>query len=294
MASLIEELVNEITFYTPEATPDQIKDYLIHLMENEILPDALKNASLPYRPSPVEMFRMKQWLKRVGKRRKPLEEQKLETWRMVEQFESVKYAFGGYPVDISDLRFRKVDYLDGTNVLRGRQPFQGTFLRRRPLRGDGLPIIEPNNVKRRIEELEKVRPYNPYIEREERKPGFSFDHMVKHKILTDTIFSHIVSTIESAAKIFALSKSIQADYLLSFRRDSEIPEWKKYILTVNVPKLDFDAKMKLWDEFDAFIRKRIRERLLYAPKQEAKKLKELNKTLFTRVELEVEPVAGSL
>jgi hypothetical protein len=294
MPSLIEEVVNEITLYTPEATSDQIANYLIQLMEKEILPEALRRVSLPRRPSPLEELRIKHWLRRVRKRRRAIEEQRLEIWRVVEQFESVRHAINGFPVDISDFRPRELGFHDGTNVFRERRLFQGTLSRRGLLRGDGFPIIESMDVKKRIEELGKVLPYNPYKEKEERKPRFYFDRIVQHKILADTLFSRNVSFIESAAKLFALSKTLQADFFLSFRRDSEIPEWKKYILTINVPGIDFDTKMKLWDEFDAFIRERIRERLLHAPKEEAKKLKKLNKTLFTRVELGAGHVAGSL
>jgi hypothetical protein len=294
MSSLIEDIVNEITLYTPEATSDQIANYLIQLMENEILPEALRRVSLPRVPTPLEELRIKHWLRRVRKRRRRIEEQKLAMWRVVEQFESVRHAINGFPVDISDFRRRELDLRDGTDIFEERRLFQGTVSRRGLLRGDGFPIIESRDVKKRIEELGKVLPYNPYREMEERKPGFYFDRMVQDEILADTLFSRNVSFIESAAKLFALSKTLQADFLLSFRRDSEIPEWKKYILTINVPGIDFDAKMNLWDEFDAFIRERIRERLLHAPKQEAKKLKKLNNTLFTRVELGAEHVVGSL
>jgi hypothetical protein len=74
----------------------------------------------------------------------------------------------------------------------------------------------------------------------------------------------------------------------------EIPEWKKYILIVNVAGLDFENKMKMWDEFDAFIRERIKERLLHAPEQEAKELRKLDKVLFTRFELGEETLASVL
>ena len=294
MTSLIKEVVDEIILYAPEATSDEIGSYLIQLMEKEILPEALRRVSLPLRPSPVEELRIKQWLKRVGKRRRTIEEQRLKSWRVVEQFESIRHAVNGFTVDNCDLGRRELGFRDGTSIFDEGRPFQGTVTRKGLLRGDGFPIIESRDVKKRIDELEKVIPYSPYIEEEEKKLRFRFDDVVQHKILTDRLFSRNVSFIESVAKRFALTKTLQADYFLSFRRDSEIPEWKKYILTINVPRIDFDAKMNLWDEFDAFIRETIRKRLLQTPKQEARSLQKLNKTLFTRVDLGAGPAADSL
>jgi len=294
MTSMMEELVNQIAFNVPEATAEQISDYLVQLMEKEILPQALRNATLPSRPSPLEEFRLRQWLKRVGKKRRPLEEKKLKSWHIIEQFELLKHAVNGHPLDISDLKRRELDYFDGTSVFKGMSPLHGTLLRRKPLRGDGIPVVEPGDVKKRIEKLEKVRPYSPFKEREEIESRFYFDRFVHDRISANQLFSRTVSTIESAAKLFALSKSIQANYFLSFRKDLEIPEWKKYILTMNVGGLDFEKKMKMWDEFDAFIRERIKERLLHAPEEEAEELKKLDKVLFTRFELGEETLAPVL
>ena len=288
MSSLIEEIVAEVRLSSPEASPKEVSEALVRFIERDVLPEALRKMRMPEPVSPVRRWREEMMLKRLKKkRREAARARREESKQLLLDFEYIKHKLSRIYVDTGSLAF---DFFsrDIANPLRRRTILVGTVptMERLFLKKDGIPTIEPEEVRNKKEELSRLMPYTPILKEEEKEPQiFMIDEIVQNKITSDSIFAENFGIIEKIARTFSATSGFKMGFFASFRADVEIPEWKKIIINVRVDGLDFDQKMELWDRFDAEIRKTIMERMKTATGLEKEKLEEMNRMFFTNFEL---------
>ncbi len=71
---------------------------------------------------------------------------------------------------------------------------------------------------------------------------------------------------------------------MSEQSDLELPTWKRFVLQISISAKDFDERLRLWDELDKAVRKRISELAEEYPDERAK-IFEFEKLLFLRLEM---------
>lgn len=288
MSSLLEEIVAEVKLNNPQASAEEVSEAMVRFIEQDILPAALRKMRTPEPISPLQRWREKEMLKRVKKKRREAARIRMEESRqLLLEFEYVKHKLVRIHMDTSSLA-PDLFHRDIADSLRRRTISVGTIPTTENLflKKDGIPSIEPEPVRNKREELSKLMPYTPVPRKEVKEPQiFLIDEIVQEKITSDPIFAENLGVIERVARTYATVSPFKMDFFVYFRTDVEIPDWEKTILSVQVSELDFDKKMKLWDEFDAVIRKEIQQRIKIASRLEKERLEEMNRTLFTRIEL---------
>jgi len=288
MSSLLEEIVTEIKLDNPDASAEEVSQAVVKFMEQNALPEALRKMRMPEPISPLQRWRERERLKRVKKkRREALRIRMEESRQLLLEFECIKHQLVRTDIDASSLGFGLL-YGDLTNPFARRTISVGTIptMERLFLKKDGIPIVESEEARKRKEELSKLWLYSPILKEKEEEPiVFHIDALVQNKIMSDPFFAENLGIIEKVARTFAAGTPFKMNFFVSFRTDVEIPKWQKTILSVQVADLDFDQKMKLWDEFDAKIRKEMHQRIEIATGSEKEKLEEMNKTFFTNLQL---------
>lgn len=279
MSSLFTEIVSELRRNNPDASPEELSESLIEVMEREILPNAIKNMRLPSPPSSLQVRLEELRLRRVKKKfRKPSSLKKRE--RLIREFEYVKYQFNGGRAD-SPFFAPEISLTDLDNPKRllfelsNNPSVQEVFLKK-----DGISIES-------IPKERTVIPYTKLVKEKEKVkfPKFVITQEIQNKIVSDSLFRDIFRAIEITVKGFVTTYPSKIDLTASLHTDLEIPEWKKVVLGINAPGVDFDQKMTLWDIIDAKIREAIAEIMQHAGPSERRSIEDINRNLFTRMEL---------
>lgn len=288
MSSLLEEIVAEVRLSSPEASPEEVSEAVVRFIEREVLPEALRKMRMPEPVSPARKWREEMMLRRMKKKhREAVRARREESEQLLLHFDYLKHKLSRIHIDSGSL-VRDFFSRDIDDPLRERTISVDTVpaMKRLFLKKDGIPSIEPEEVRNKKEEFSRLMPYTPVPKEEEKEPQiFLIDEIVQNKITSDPIFAENFGLIEKVARTFSATSDFKMGFFASFRADVEIPEWEKIIINVRVDGLDFDQKMELWDRFDAEVRKTIQERMKTATGLEKEKLEEMNRMFFTNFEL---------
>jgi len=285
MVTLIERMTREITSSVPDATPGMISQYLIKVIEQEVLPESFENAHLPKRLSRAQSVQRRFLVKRAKARARRKYQRQIQKSEVVKEFEDIRNYFRSIVNSDNTIGWRKFDLPDNSTGFRNISAIGATYPFTNFIFGDGEPEVKTIKEVQSSKELLQVVPYNVFSNKE-KAISFIFDRPIYDLISSNYAFSKRVGIIESASRLFVTSKDLQASMMLSLRKDIETPKLEKFILTMNVPKLDFDKKMDLWDDFDHFIRLQIQERIRHLNAEEKEKFQDFNERLFTNFPLE--------
>jgi hypothetical protein len=285
MVTLIEQMTKEITSSVPDATPDMVSQYLINVIEQEVLPVSFENAHFPKQLSRVESVKKRFLAKRAKVRVRRKYQSQIQKSEVVKEFEDIRNYFRSIVNSDNTMGWRKFDVSDNSTGFRNISAIGATYPFTNFVFGDGISQVKTIREVQSSKELQQVVPYNVFSNKE-KAISFIFDRPIYDLISSDYNFSKRVGIIESASRLFVLSKDLQASMMLSLRKDIETPKLEKFILTMNLPKLDFDKKMDLWDDFDHFVRQQIQEKIRHSNAEEKEKLQDFNERLFTNFPLE--------
>jgi len=97
---------------------------------------------------------------------------------------------------------------------------------------------------------------------------------------SDPCFASFIKGIEVGVAEASRLIDTKMSFKLEYKRDWQYPEWMKLKLIVKLPEIDFNLKMRIWDQLDDIIRSKIR--LQIANEHE---FSELDKNFFISVEL---------
>jgi len=102
--------------------------------------------------------------------------------------------------------------------------------------------------------------------------------------LSDPLMERISGALEDSLRRFTNGTPFAWNLEMSTESDIELPAWKRFVLRIRVSAEDFDEKLKLWDELDAQIRKKLAELAKETP-TEAQRIAEFDKLLYLRMDL---------
>jgi len=286
MSTVLEAIVTEIKAKNPQASAEEVSNAVVRLMERDILPVAFRQMRMPEPISSAQQLRQKIFLQRVKlKRRRAIQTRIEKSKQLASEFEYVKRELRRIDVD-TNFATPTAFYGDATNQLWRGTTSISSVIRDIFLKKDGFPIDERKEVREKKRELSRLFQLSTPMPKEIGEPEiFLIDKTVQVAVMFDPLFAKNLSIIEKTARAFALESRLEISFSVSQRRDIEIPEWRKLILDIHTKGLDFDQKMKLWDELDAKIRKEIQEKIETSQGTEKEKLEELKKTFFTHFDL---------
>ena len=285
MVTLIEQMAKEINSNSPNATSDMISRYLINLFEQEVIPASFENVHLPRQLSRAENIKTRFLIKRARARIRKKYQNQIKRNEVIKEFEGVKNYFKSFVASDNTIGLRNSEILDNSTGLRNISLIGASYPFVNATFGDGDPTGRSKKEIYSSKELQQMVPYNVF-QSKEKAVSFIFDRKTYDLISRDHVFSKKVGIVESASRLFVLSKGIEASMLFSLQMDIETPNLEKFILTIRVPNLDFDKKMEFWDELDYFIRKQIQDRIRLSNSEEKEELRDFNKNLFTDFPLE--------
>jgi len=282
MASPLNEIVSELSRLNPDASSDEICSSVIGQIET-VLTEVLKTIKLPSLPSPAQI-RVEEWkLGRRGKRSKALrgESSLKRKTTLIQQFEYVKQQLNGHEVDTS-LVEPTITYGDLDTVPRLiLHPTSGSAEMERDGTSSGWPALLPGGFK------EPLRMHTALLQeqREELLPRIPLDAEIHNRISTDFLFADVLKAIEVKIRSFVHSHPLKMSFTVSSLRDIEVPEWRKIILGVNAPDMDFDQKMVIWEKVDAEVRQALHEVEQRVNGSDKDKIQAINRNLFIRMKL---------
>jgi hypothetical protein len=278
--SLFIEIVSGLHKNAPDASPEDLANILIKVIEKDILPIAIKNMNLPSPPSPLEIKREQLYLKRAPKRSRNLPTLK-EKEKLIREFEDIKHYLNGRDADNPSF----VPDFSVTDFDTPKIPFDLTFK-------SSIQVPSPKTDGLSRESILEELTVSPYIKpaKEKKEKGnevtkFIIANEIQNRIVSDSLFKDVFRVIEIAIKDFITTCPFEMDFTAYFREDIEIPEWKKVVLSVNAFDLEYEQKMSLWDTIDSYVRNAIHELMETMEPSERKKIEDINKKLFIRMEL---------
>lgn len=112
---------------------------------------------------------------------------------------------------------------------------------------------------------------------------FSLESRLQELIISDTILEQVVKATELSLRAFALESEAPMELNFVIVKDPEYPNWRRYVITIDT-SLDFDAKMRLWSEMDARVRKDLIQ-LRGATSEDSTRIKDITGNLFLDMEL---------
>ncbi|MDH5461167.1 MAG: hypothetical protein OEZ29_01625 [Candidatus Bathyarchaeota archaeon] len=269
--SFVSKIITQASYHNPEAFPNEILQGIVNLMENEILPAVFTALSLPEFPSAMKVFRESRDRRRKKRfRRKASLE---ETRVLIQQLEYIKRRLIGYRdsssiepmVDFSDFDNFMAPYESNRSLIRERLEFNGEPMKVAPVERPSKPYVStlpPTRVKHQI----------------------NLSQDIQDRIMSDSLFENVFKAVETEIRELAPSHPFEI-LEVSLHSDCELPDWERTILTLTLPPMSFENKMRLWQRYDIRIRKRIAEVASQMDKSHRKRVEALNKNLFIHVDL---------
>jgi hypothetical protein len=274
-STLLTEVLTEARNRNPQASLDEISAAIMELISSQVLPEAIKNLTLPGFPS---------WGSIAAESKGRQRKKRLTTTRSlserriaIQQIERIRQQmeWDGNDSTSSDRRLtdsNSLVYLPTFDRLSKEKPFDHKLDR-----GD---TIEHLTVK----ENGKTSP-NIFLPLEPKRQ-IVFSEEIQRKVVSEPSLEEVMKTTETGMRKMIDDREIDASVEVSFRSDIEMPSWKRYVITVSPPpSLNFKDRMNLWTVFDVTVRKGIVDLAKNADDNKKKYLSELNRNLFVHLEL---------
>ena len=112
---------------------------------------------------------------------------------------------------------------------------------------------------------------------------FSLESRLQELVISDTILEQVAKATELSLRTFALESEAPMELNFTIANDPEYPNWKRYVIKIDTP-LDFERRMRLWSEMDAWVRKDL-SRLSGATPDDSTRIKDITGNLFLDMEL---------
>ena len=265
--TLYDQILTEARSHNPEASPDEILDGLVTILENEILPEVLQDMSLPKFPSFSAILRSESTGRLVKKKFEPTDT--LRKRRVViQQIERLKRQLGW----------------DGNNESRTLPYFSNSSnLAVFP----ELHVSPTKRTKLHIEKPEKTDEPYPTIAPPSKAPyQIVLSEAFQKKILSDPMLENVFKNIEIGMRNLIASRNLETDASVTSLTDFEIPSWEKLVINISpLSPMDFKERMNVWTLFDITIRNKIVALAKDADEKTQESLRNLNKRLYLHIEL---------
>ena len=267
MVSLYDQLVFEISAMNPNLSPEQISEKIVMLVQDEIIPDALKRITLPNLPSPVSVKteELMSRRRRLSARMRTSLQAKAS---LIQELEKLRVQFDGSGLTNEDY------FLDLTNDTQSPIGQKETY--------DIMPekktlSVEPSIPQERLESSPSLKGRGRAI----KKPSqlIVFDSDISENISRDLLFERVIGAIESRIRRNYDRESLEIFFRFSIRTDIDNLDRKKTVIHINLPSHNFDEKMELWDKIESDIRDVIMK-LNVTQSEKAV----INRNIFTHVE----------
>lgn len=271
--TLFSEIMDEARSYNPTASPTEIADGIVAVMEKEILPRVLRDVSLPSFPSWSDMLLSESRRRRIPKRFRSARTM-AERRTLLQQIEHVRRQLVWDGTDTAEPTPHPPDL---TNLTERPKPDVSSLEK----------IPKHNGKEAEIETTEDSdKPYSSVSPPAKAKSRITFSEGLQRRIISDPFLEKTFKNIEVGMRELIDARNLTTDVDVSFRPDFEIPSWRKCVIKVYPPSgLNFKDKMNVWTIFDLTIRNEITQLARDAGDDMKEYLNNLNKDLYVHVEL---------
>lgn len=268
--TLFSDILTEAINRNPQASPEDILEGLVNILETEILPSVIRDLRLPPFPSWAKMA-IKSRGRKSRKKFQPTETLR-QRRAVIQQVEYLKKLnWDGVNTPTPAVHFSDHDDVIGLPQLG--MSFEIETRRRRSK--TKFPIIE--------------LPHKPYARVSfplERKNPFVLSDEVQERVVSDPLLEGLFKNVEISIRELIETRGLEACLSVSFKSDLEIPTWEKYVIKITLPpRTKFEERMKIWEIFDLTIRNKILELAKKADDKTREYLESTNKNLYVHMEL---------
>ena len=270
------EELERIPRHDPKATPERVADSIVRYVE-KALTEAYLSVTPPSPAAPVSAKLQALRLKRLPISRRNQTRKRMETHdKLLGDLYRMHYSLDGHAVS-------------GSDITPTRSPSTNSFIPSWPIQ-DGVPYQTWPSTIPTVDSLETrpaglKLPYSSPASSPKTTRVLSFEYDDKWSTrLRDAGFDELAKALEQSAREFAEKSQTFWGFTLVEESDPEIPSWKRNVLRISIDTLDFDEKIRLWDEID----KQIRERLAMAANDYPdlrQDVKQFSESLFLKIDL---------
>ena len=278
--TLFGEIISEVRLHNPNATPQEISEGLTAILGKEILPQILKNLSLPEFPSQRSLATERRGSRRKQKTAIATSPDLDSRRRAMQGIEIVRIKLGW---DGGDDLLPKVYTANSASLYyspKAELPLVQEGLGEQ-LEKDSNRKIDPQSTKKEIGDG-TLQTTPKLIE----KNLITLSETAQRKIVSDPIFEAFFKNVEVQLRSIIDSRKLETEIDVICKTDEEIPSWNKCVLEVHPPPdIDFNARMNISTIFDITIRKTINDLKKNADDTTLEYLKNLNRNLFVHIDL---------
>lgn len=270
--TLYDRILSEARSYNPEASPDEILDGLVTILENEILPEVLQDMKLPAFPSISAILRSESTGRLVKKKFEPTETLRKRRV-MIQRIERLKRQMGWN----GNNETRILHYFSNSSNLAVIPKLHVSLAER----------TKPHIEKPEMPAFEKIdEPYPKIVPPLKAPCQIIFSEVFQKKILSDTMLENAFKNIEVSMRTLIASRNLEADISVSSQTDFEIRSWEKIVININpLSPMNFEERMNVWTLFDIIIRSKIVALAKDSDEKTQEFLRSLNKRLYLHIEL---------
>lgn len=280
--TLLDEIISEVRLHYPNATPQEISEGITTILGKEILPEILKNLSLPEFPS-YRSLTISEGSGARGKRKTAIAKSPdlVSRRRAIQGIEDVRIELGWDGGD--DLLPQA--YTAGSASLYYLPKAELPLLQEKPDKKLG----KDSNRKTDLQPTKKETvngTFQKILKQSETKDLIILSETAQHKLVSEPIFERIFENIELQLRTLIENRDLRTEIDVVCKSDIEISSWKKCVFQVHPPpELNFKERMKISTIFDITIRKEIQELIKDADPSTTKYLQDLNRNLFIHIDL---------
>jgi len=117
------------------------------------------------------------------------------------------------------------------------------------------------------------------------KLNLLFSTKVENLIIHDSIFRKFICEIERSLNEFIELEHVKLENRIFFEEDWEIPDYEKLVLSLNFKGIPFKREMLLWKMLNTRAYERIKSMILYSSGEQLRRIKELKKKFFIKLEM---------
>jgi hypothetical protein len=281
-STLLEEIISEVKLHNPNATPEEISEGIAAVLDKEILPEILRNVSLPEFPS-YRSIAIAEGRGVRGKRKKAIMKspELVGRRRAIQHVEDIRIELGW---DGGDDLMPKAYIADSASLYylpKADLPLVQEELDRQ--------LGKDSNLKRDPQPTEKETvngPFQKFPKQPEMRDLIVLSETAQRKIVSEPIFEKLFKNIELQLRTLIATRELRTEIDVACKSDIEISSWKKCVFEVHPPpELNFDERMKISTIFDIAIRKEIKELTKNADPSTIEYLQSLNRSLFIHIDL---------
>jgi hypothetical protein len=266
------QILTEARNHNPEASPDEILNGLVTILENEILPEVLQDMRLPKFPSLSDMLHSESTGRLVKRKFEPTETLRKRR-DVIQQIERTKRQLGWDGNNESKV----LPYFSNSNDLAVFPELSVSSAERAKSYVEKPEIPIPEKID---------EPYPKFFPPSKLPYQIVLSEAFQKRILSDPMFENIFKNIEISMRSLIASRGLEADISVISLTDFEIPSWEKLVININpLSSMDFKERMNVWTIFDITIRNKMADLAKDADEKTQEFLRNLNKRLYLHIEL---------